>query len=121
MSYYEQVILKLINPENPDFMFNWLKTVNLIANYQTCPQCAENMNWTKCSKSIDGYNWRCISRECPLKKGATLSIRTGSMFEKSKLTLQKWIHIIYFWTIKEPITKTTELTGVSLKTAIDIY
>ena len=55
--------------------------------------------------------------KCPLKK-AQLCLFEREAFE---VNYQKWIQKIYFWTIKEPIIETIELTAVLSKTAINIY
>ena len=63
----------------------------------------------------DGFSWWC--RQCKTRK----SIREGSFFSKSKLTLQKWLMIIHFWAWEFAVTSTNELVEVEKKTAVDIY
>jgi len=43
----------------------------------------------------DGVVWRCLPRQCR----ATASIRKGSFFEASHLSLQKLMDLAYFWTM----------------------
>ena len=46
----------------------------------------------------DGLVWRCP--QCKTTK----SIREGSFFTKSRLTLQKWLLLIHFWVKQYPVT-----------------
>ena len=46
----------------------------------------------------DGYRWRCP--DC----NKTASIRKGSFFEQSKLTLQKWLLLMHWWARQYPVT-----------------
>ena len=61
--------------------------------------------------------WRCPDDAC--KKSS--SIRTGSFFEKSKLSLQQWIIIIHWWVREYPVTKAGEEAKTAKNTAIQSY
>jgi transposase-like protein len=63
----------------------------------------------------DKYSWWC--RECKGRK----SIRTGSFFQKSNTTLQKWMLMLYLWARQYPVTDASEETGISLRVSIDMY
>ena len=63
----------------------------------------------------DQYSWW-----CPQCKGRK-TIRTGSFFEKSKLSLKKWLLIIHFWSRQLPVTDAELQLEISRSTAIDIY
>ena len=54
------------------------------------------------------------SRWCPLCKGRW-------SFAKSRLTLQKWMIILYLWVREYPVTDEAEEAEVSKHTAIDVY
>ena len=58
----------------------------------------------------DGSSWWC--RQCKTRK----SIRAGSFFSKSKLTLQKWLLLIQLWAWEFPVTSAVELVE---HTAVD--
>ena len=60
----------------------------------------------------DGSSWWC--RQCKTRK----SIRAGSFFSKSKLTLQKWLLLIQLWAWEFPVTSAVELVE---HTAVDTY
>ena len=57
---------------------------------------------------------------CPQCKGRK-SIRDGSFFSKSRLSLQKWLLLLYFWVREYPVTDAMEEAEVNKGTAIDIY
>ncbi len=63
----------------------------------------------------DGMRWRCP--DC--RKGVT--IRKGSFFERSKLTLQKWLLLMHWWAKQYPVKDAAAEIGVSLATAIQVY
>ena len=63
----------------------------------------------------DGVSWWCST--CKGRK----TIRDGSFFAKSRLTLQKWLLIIYMWVRQYPVTDVAEEAEVELHTAIDIF
>ncbi len=63
----------------------------------------------------DRSSWRC--RQCKTRK----SIRVGSFFSKSKLTLQKWLLLIQLWAWEFPVTSVVELVEVDKHTAVDTY
>ena len=58
--------------------------------------------------------WRCPDNSC--KKSC--SIRAGSFFEQSKLSLQQWVVIIHWWVREHPVTKAKEEAKTSEVTAI---
>ena len=62
----------------------------------------------------DGVSW-C----CPRCKGMK-TVREGSFFAKSRLTLQKWLLLMYFWAREYTVSDAAE-AEVQEKTAIDIY
>ena len=63
----------------------------------------------------DGVSWWC--RTCKSRK----SIREGSFFSKSRLTLQKWLILMYMWAREYPVKDAAEEAEVQEKTAIDLY
>ena len=63
----------------------------------------------------DGVSWYCP--QCYTQK----TIRDGSFFSKSRLTLQKWLLLMYLWARQYPVTDAMEEVDVDRHTAIDIY
>ena len=63
----------------------------------------------------DGYGWQC--RTCKKRLGS----RSKSFFDKSRLTLQQWLILLYWWAREYPVTDAQEEARVSKKMAIDAY
>ena len=51
----------------------------------------------------------------------TKSIRQGSFFSKSKLTLQKWFIVMIWWSQEYPVTEMAQEAEIANCTACDIY
>ena len=78
-------------------VINWLKHHNLLASEVNCADCGQKMNWAKYTKTKDGFIWKSQVKDCSKYK-STRSIRIGSFFANSNLSLQTWVHAIYLWT-----------------------
>jgi hypothetical protein len=50
-----------------------------------------------------------------------MSVKTGSIFEKTKVPLAKWLHVVVLWTIETSVTNTCALTSMSMHTVIDLF
>ena len=51
----------------------------------------------------------------------TKSLRAGSFFSKSKLPLQKWMVLIYWWVRDYPVSDAAEEAHVGRDTTINVY
>lgn len=67
------------------------------------------------SDVTDGICWRCT--RCKGRK----SIRDGSFFTKSHITLQKWLILMYWWSREYPVTEAAEEAEVDPGSAVDVY
>ena len=63
----------------------------------------------------DGCSWWCST--CKTRK----SVREGSFFAKSRISLQKWLLLMYLWAREYPVTDAKEEAEVDKHTVIDIY
>ena len=63
----------------------------------------------------DGVSWYCP--RCYTRK----TIREGSFFAKSRLSLQKWLLLMYMWVRQYPVTDACEEVEVDQRTGIDVY
>ena len=61
---------------------------------------------------VDGLIWECPLRTCRKRR----SIRAGSFFEDSKISLRQWLNIIYLWSIDVSNKQLSLMTGFSLRT-----
>ena len=63
----------------------------------------------------DGVTWFC--KQCKTCK----SIRDSSFFSKSRLSLQKWFLMLWFWAREYPVTEAAVEAEIGRPAAIDIY
>ena len=61
---------------------------------------------------MDGLIWECSLRTCRKRR----SIRPGSFFEDSKISLVQWFNIIYLWSIDVSNKQLSFMTGISIHT-----
>ena len=92
----------------------WLRSKGLLASSCTC-LCGNAMRERSKRQITDGICWYCPS----CKK--TKSIRKGSFFEKSKLTLQEWLMLIYWWARQYPAKDAAEEAEVDKNTSCTVY
>ena len=62
------------------------------------------------------FRWR-----CPARPAEKLSIREGSFFSKSRLTLQQWLILIHWWMREYPSGQAAEEARVAAETVGQIY
>ena len=94
----------------------------LLSSRKECPYCStasspQMMNWTVRADVVDGYHWRCPAAACR----KTLYIRKGTFFDNTRVSLQKWLILIYWWVKGYAVTKAMEEANVSKTFACDVY
>lgn len=82
----------------------------------TCGDCDQSMTEIKCTTSKDQYIYR-----CPRHKGRKVSIRSDSFLENHNISLQEFLHLIYFWSYETSVIASVEMIGLSEKTVIQWY
>ena len=97
-----------------DEQIAFLQQKGLLATGQTCV-CSAAMALRRKSDLSDGYIFRCGTCK------TTKSLRSASFFSKSKLPLQKWLVLLYWWIRQYPVTDAAEEAKVSRETAINVY
>jgi len=103
---------------NRDFTLEWLKQEGIIASSPLCDRCNEMMTWTACQDRGDGYRWEC-RRKAHGKKRMERSIREGSWFEHSNLTIEEVLKLTYWWTQGLDQWQMKQQLGLGPNTAID--
>jgi transposase-like protein len=94
----------------------WLMEIRLLAPLRRCPTCQDEMRLVDTTNVKDGKLWLCSKRTCKNKK---LSIRLGSFFEKSKLSLPTLVLFIYLWSRGMSLLQIQTECEISEKTSID--
>ena len=93
---------------------------HLLSNQKECPQCTTAqtpamMTLEPRDDISDKFHWKC--RRCNKR----ISLRDGSFFSKSKLSLQKWAILMYWWARQYAVTDAAEEAEVTETTACQIY
>ena len=97
-------------------IIQYMRNHHLLATQQNCGRCNVPMRERPRSDVSDGVSWWCPS--CKTRK----SIRNGSFFQKSHITLQKWLLLLHLWSREYPVTCVAEdHVGIDSNTACDVY
>lgn len=100
---------------NVDQQISFLQQKGLLASNQTCSGCHVSMALGHKRDISDAYIFRCSCCK------TTKSLRAGSFFSKSKLPLQKWLVLLYWWIRQYPVGDAAEEAKVSREAAINVY
>ena len=73
----------------------FLKDVGLIRSKVQCNICDREVTWFAKPNLPEGFHWRCQRRVAGARCRGSASIRHGSRFQKSNLTLQEILLITY--------------------------
>jgi len=92
--------------QSTDDCMQWLAKRTLMRNTVTCGVCAQPASLVAYNEGLDGKRWSC--RGCNWRQ----SIRQGSFFSGSHLTLQEIILLMYFWAHDAPQTTMAHETGI---------
>ena len=100
-----------------DKQISWLQSKGLLSRNKVCPACSSQMGLQQRGDITDQYRRHCPSSSC--KK--SVSLRSGTFFEQSRLQLRQWIVLLYWWAREYPVKDAAEEANVDEKTAIQIY
>ena len=79
----------------------------------------ENGNQTDTSAK-DGFGWRCANQRCP-KRRTYRTIRAGSFFERSRITLDTWLYVTYLWSQGTKVNSVERQVQIDEKTIIQMF
>ena len=77
-----------------DITINWCMKEELIARERVCGHCSEQM---ECTDRSDRYKWECRRQIGGKRHKVEMSIRKGSWFENSNLSLEEVLKLTYWW------------------------
>lgn len=83
--------------QDKEMLIHWLMDVGLISKKHFCLLCGEEMNLRRCEDRSDGLKWECKRQENGKRYKAEISIRNGSWFDKSQMTLEEILKLTYWW------------------------
>lgn len=81
-------------------ILKWCMMKGLIARKYKCPKCNARMLLAEYKTMIDGWAWQCRKTVNGKKHRVNRSIRRGSWFYCSQLSLIKVLHLTYMWVAK---------------------
>ena len=99
-------------------LIRWLIREHLLRDLQECPRCGGNINLERSSKfGKDKYCWKCSDSRCKLRR----SVRGGSLFEHSNLSLCKLILIVINFASESAALNTANRIRVDRKSVSRVY
>ena len=93
--------------------------MEIIALSAVCSQCQNKMTLTSCNDRSDGYKWQCRKSINGKRHKVEASIRKGSWFDNSNMTLTEIIKFTYWWCVGLDQTQITLQLKLSPNTAVD--
>ena len=99
-------------------VMSFFQSYGLLSNPKPCPTCRTPMELNYDSRACatsDKHYCICHNNECE-KRYSTKSIRNGTVFEGSKLTLKKWLEILHEFARRTTASQSSKLVGASLRT-----
>ena len=89
---FRRLLTEIVNSK--ENVIKWSQDQQLIATKQTCTTCGSQMNLERCSKTSDGWHWRCQK----MGHDREVSIRKNSWFEAGNMTMEEIVEFTYWWT-----------------------
>ncbi len=93
-------------------IITYLRSKGLLASTMTCSFGTQMVERVRNDIS-DGIRWKCPNTACNTSK----SVRVGSFFDKSRLELQQWLMLLFYWVDETPVTVAIKHVEITEKTA----
>ena len=114
---FKTLLMELI--PNKESTINFCFKMGIIPDSKQCPTCGNSMSLIYDSKVSDQRRWYCRQRQGPNKHEHRLSIRNGTFFSKSNLTLEEILQFFYLWVNGTSQDQIHHEIGTSGKTDVD--
>ena len=98
---------------------HWFMKEGLIACERTCGHCHKPMKLVECEDRSDGYKWECRRLEAGKRHKTEVLIRQGSWFEKSNMTIDEILKIMYWWCCDVKQEQIHHKLNLASNTAVD--
>lgn len=102
--------------EDNDRCLMWCQELGLVPSEVVCDACHSPTVLLNHS-CADNWTWRCPKRGCQKR----ISLRRGTIFENSKLSISKALQLLYWWSRELPVVQAAHEVGVSPVTAVDWF
>jgi hypothetical protein len=93
----------------------FLKDIGFIRRTMQCQSCKRDMTWSERPDKNDRFIWRCQRRVAGASCNTSVSIRHGSWFQQSKLTLFEVLILTYDIVCRESASSTQNESGKIFK------
>ena len=102
-------------------ILQWFMKEGMIANKRICPKCNSDMQLKERDRRIDGYEWICKKQEKIGAHEISWSVRGGSWFEGSHLSLCDIMKLTSVWFGKCKQKYARRVCNVSEDTSVEWY
>ena len=102
-----------------DELIQWLMRDGLLAKSRVCSICGDDMKLESCDDRSDGFKWECRRRLNGKRHKVEMSIRAGSWFEQSKMTLEEILKYTYWWCQGLDQAQIRHELGLATNTGVD--
>ncbi|XP_055948314.1 uncharacterized protein LOC129981488 [Argiope bruennichi] len=120
MWYDENVNLRyLYGLDKGKETFEFCMKAGLIANKYECCKCGKDMKLVERHDISDGFEWRCKSKVKGQMHDVKRSVRKGSFFELSRMTLNEILVQVYLWVTQSKVDFNMKESKCSSKTVCD--
>lgn len=113
---YDVLIVKL---HDKDRLIDWLMEEGLLAKSRICSVCGDDLKLVYCEDRSDGLKWECRRRVDGKRHKVEMSIRAGSWFAQSKMTLEEILKYSYWWTQELDQAQIRHELGLATHTGVD--
>lgn len=107
--------------QNTRSVVNWLQELGVIAKFYTCPECSASMQLVARPDISDGCSWYCRVGDDVNPHVRRRSIRKGTWFESSNLTLCEILYLTYYWIEEYPQDIVLRELDTTRTTVVDWY
>ena len=113
---YDDLVARLQDKER---LIHWLMDEGLMAKERSCLICAEEMCLTRCEDRSGGLKWECRKQVNGKRHKSEVSIRKGSWFDSSKMTLEEILKLTYWWCQDLDQAQIKHELGIAESTGVD--
>ena len=113
---YDDLVARM---QDKEMLVHWLMDKELMAKERSCPMCAGEMSLTRCEDRSDGLKWECRKQVNGKRHKTEVSIRKGSWFDNSKMTLEEILKLTYWWCQDLDQSQIKHELGLAESTGVD--
>lgn len=115
--------LSEINPiitGSPEQAISFLREHGLLSTIDHCDLCKTIMKLSPYKRNQDNVAWRCMKTTCENYK-RYFSIRRKSIFYEFRISMNKCIHLLYYWAMERSIKMAIEDISISKSLVLQFY